>query len=105
MEAYKVELLKTARDELEQIFDYIFLDSPKNAQELIERIFERFHQLEQFPKSGIALSEKVLKRKYGFRMLIEEPYIIFYNLDDGKKTVFIHRILHGARDWLSVLKE
>jgi plasmid stabilization system protein ParE len=70
---------------------------------MVERIFHRLHQLEMFPESGTKLSDKVLK-KYGFRMLVEEPYIIFYNLNPDTKTVYIHRILHGARDWVSVLK-
>ncbi|MCL2752397.1 MAG: type II toxin-antitoxin system RelE/ParE family toxin [Firmicutes bacterium] len=103
MERYKVELLQPAYDEIDGIFDYIFLDSPDNAAAMVDRIFARLRQLERFPESGTKVSDKVLK-KYGFRTLVEEPYIIFYNLSADLKTVYIHHVLHGARDWLSVLK-
>jgi plasmid stabilization system protein ParE len=104
MEKYKVELLQPAYDEINAIFDYILLDSPTNAAAMVDRIFSRLKQLEQFPESGTKTSDKVLK-KYGFRTLIEEPYIIFYNLNPELKTVYVHRILHGARNWLSILKD
>jgi len=103
MERYKVELLQPAYDEIDEIFDYIFLDNPAAAEAMADRIFHRLHKLELFPESGTKLSDRVLK-KYGFRMLVEEPYIIFYNLNPGLETAYIHRILHGARDWLNVLK-
>ena len=104
MKTFKVELLQTASDEIDNLFNYILLDSPQNAKAMADRVFLRLRQLEQFPKSGISINDKVLK-KYGFRMLVEEPYIVFYNLDENTDTVFIHRILHGAMDWLTVLKD
>jgi len=103
MDKYTVKFLQPAYDEIDEIFNYIFLDSPADAEAMVDRIFSRLRQLEMFPESGTKISDKVLK-KYGFRMLVEEPYIIFYNLNPDIKTAYIHHILHGARDWLSVLK-
>ena len=104
MGRYKVELLQSAYDEIDGIFDFIFLDDSVAAGAMVDRIFSRLRQLEQFPESGTKVTDRVLK-KYGFRTLVEEPYIIFYNLDEKLEIAYIHHILHSARDWLTVLKE
>lgn len=103
MEHYSVELLQTAYDEIDSLFDYIFLDSPQNAEAMVDRLFARLRQLEVFPQSGTKVQDKVLS-KYSFRTLIEEPYIIFYNINEQNNIVYIHHILHGARDWQCILK-
>ena len=41
--------------------------------------------------------------KFNFRMVNVEPYIAFYRFIDGK--VYIYRILHGARDYIRILKQ
>ncbi|WP_373306770.1 type II toxin-antitoxin system RelE/ParE family toxin [Lederbergia ruris] len=57
--------------------------------------------LETFPFAGTKLREKSLSH-YEFRRIISEPYIAFYRVIEN--TVFIYRILHGARDYIQVLK-
>jgi len=37
----------------------------------------------------------------GYRFLVVQNYLIFYTIED--RTIWVHRILHGARDYLSLL--
>ena len=60
------------------------------------------HRLEEFPNSGVKLTAKSLKY-FNFRMVNVEPYVAFYRFIDGK--VYIYRILHGARDYIRILKQ
>jgi len=101
MGKYKVEFLPSAWDDLQEIFDYILIDSPKAAENTLERIMNSLRQLEQFPNSGSYAPDKELK-KYGFRMVIASPYISFYRFVDGK--VFVYHIIHGARRYSDLLK-
>jgi hypothetical protein len=39
-----------------------------------------------------------------YRKAIVDDYLIFYRVDDDKRLVSIFRILHGARNILSILK-
>lgn len=101
MESYKVELLPAADSDLDDIFDYILLDNTEAAGEVLERIISSLKHLENFPFAGTKLIDKSLNH-YEFRMIISEPYIAFYRVIE--KNVFIYRILHGARDYIQILK-
>ena len=37
-------------------------------------------------------------KRPSYRKLIVEKYIVFYKVDEEKKRIEIHRILHGSRD-------
>jgi len=102
MAKYNVELLPAADADLDDIFDYIFLDNPNAASEVLDRIVTSLHHLEDFPFFGTKLIGDSLNQ-YEFRMVISEPYIAFYRVIDN--TVFIYRILHGARDYIQILRD
>jgi toxin ParE1/3/4 len=101
MTNYNVELLPAAYKDLDEIFDYILLDNPTAAESMLNKIMTSLHRLEDFPNSGTKLINESLKY-YNFRMVIIEPYVAFYRLID--RTVYIYRILHGARDYIRILK-
>lgn len=101
MGKYKVELLPTAWDDLQEIFDYIFIESPKAAENTLQRIMDSLRQLEQFPNSGSYAPDKELK-KYGFRIVVASPYISFYRFINN--TVYIYHIVHGMRNYADLLK-
>lgn len=90
MEKYKVELLPAAYEDINDIFDYILIDDPTSAENMLNNILTSLQPLESFPNSGIRVTEKSLK-SYDFRMVIIEPYIAFYRFVDNK--VYIYRIL------------
>ncbi|GGA91849.1 type II toxin-antitoxin system RelE/ParE family toxin [Ornithinibacillus halotolerans] len=102
MENYKVEVLPEANNDIDEIFDYILLDNPEAAYNMMDKIFSNLEQLTSFPKLGNKLDHKLIKY-YEFRMLNIDPYVAFYRIMNN--TVYIYRILHGARDYIKILKD
>lgn len=101
MKNYNVELLPVANDDFDDIFNYILLDNPEAANEVLERIMTSLKHLEKFPYAGSKVMEGSLNH-FEFRMVISEPYIAFYRVIEN--TVYIYRILHGARDYIQILR-
>lgn len=102
MKSYNVELLPAADDDLDDIFNYILMDNPEAANEVLNRVMTSLKRLEKLPHSGSKLTEESLNH-FEFRMVISEPYIAFYRVI--KNTVYIYRILHGARDYIQILRK
>ena len=102
MGKFSVEFLPAAYEDLEEIFDYILLDDPTAAANMLDKISTSLYHLQDFPSSGVKLITKSLNY-YNFRMVIIDPYIAFYRFIDD--TVYIYRILHGARDYIRILKQ
>lgn len=102
MASYEVELLPAAFSDLDEIFEFILADSPQTANDILESIMHRLRSLESFPLSGAPLLDRSLT-KFNFRMIVIDPYIVFYRFINNK--VLIYRILHGARDYSHILKQ
>ena len=102
MEKYDVELLPAAYADLDEIFDYILVDNPQAATEMLDSIIKTLRCLENFPHSGVPLLDRSMQ-KVNFRIVIIDPHIAFYRFIDDK--VIIYRILHCARNYPHLLKE
>ena len=98
--SYSVRLLPAAEDDLTEIILYIAADNPIAAEKLLQRIQKNLSLLSSNPKLGRVPREEHLARM-GYRHLIVENYLIFYEIEN--RTIFVHRILDGARDYLSLL--
>jgi len=79
---------------------YIAADRPSAAEKLATRIEKNLHLLARNPHLGRIPNEEELLR-VGYRYLAVENYLIFYTIE--AKTILVHRILHGARDYLKLL--
>lgn len=101
MEKYKIVFLPEAYKDLDEIFDYILIDSPSNAQIILEKIMSSISNLNSFPFSGKRLIYKPLDY-YSFRMILVEPYIVFYRVIDD--TIYVYRVLHEARNYIDALE-
>jgi len=97
---YSVRLLRIAEDDLTEIITYIAADRPSAAEKLATRIEKNLHLLARNPHLGRIPNEEELLR-VGYRYLAVENYLIFYTIE--AKTILVHRILHGARDYLKLL--
>jgi plasmid stabilization system protein ParE len=97
---FNVVLLPAAYDDLDEIFDYILLDNPTAAENMLAKIMASFRRLEDFPNSGVKLTAKSLKH-YNFRMIVVDPYIAFYRFIDN--VVYIYRVLHGSMEYIKIL--
>ena len=76
--------------DLDAIADYIALDKPDAASELVRRLFKHVEQLIEQPESGSRVPEL---RGLGYRQIVEPPCRVFYRFDG--KQVFILHVLRG----------
>src|SRR6266498_6144787 len=66
----------------------------------MNNIERKLARLEKFPELGGVPSDPDLAA-VGYRFLVIGNYLIFYTLEP--RSVLIHRILHGARDYRQLL--
>ncbi|WP_426701553.1 type II toxin-antitoxin system RelE/ParE family toxin [Rhodanobacter sp. Col0626] len=81
-----------ALSDLDAIADYIALENPLAASELVKRIFDHVAQLSDHPDRGSRPQELVRSR---YRQLVEPPCRIFYRHGNGK--VFILHVMRVER--------
>jgi toxin ParE1/3/4 len=83
-----------ARDELDDIFQWIARDSPRAAHELIARIEAKVTRLE-FPELTHMGRPGLVE---GTRELLEWPYIIVYKVFEDRGEIAVLTVVHGAQD-------
>lgn len=97
---FEIRYLRTAEEDLADIFDYILRDNPSAAFSTLEKFDHAVSQLAWNPGLGVAPGDDRL-RNLGYRMLIIGDYLVFYVVKS--KTVQIRRIIHGARNYRFLL--
>jgi addiction module RelE/StbE family toxin len=82
-----------AANDLERIADYLLINAPDRAPELVRHLYDAPTTLLTFPNRG-----RPGKRE-GTRELVLAPlpYIVVYTVRGN--LVFVVRILHGAQQW------
>ncbi len=75
-----------ALSDLEAIADYIALEDPVAASELVKRIVDHVGQLADHPESGSRPRELGRSR---YRQIVEPPCRVFYRFD-GQKVFILH---------------
>ena len=78
--------------DLDAIADYIALENPVAAAELIKRIFGHIEQLADHPESG-SRPQELGKSRY--RQIVEPPCRVFYRYDGHK--IFILHVMRTER--------
>lgn len=81
-----------ALSDLDAIADYIALDNPSAAAQLVQRIFKHVDQLADYPRLGSRPRELSGGR---YRQIIEPPCRIFYRHD--RDTVYILHVMRAER--------
>lgn len=97
---FTVRLLRAAEEDLSGILEYISADNPKAAEETLSWIEKDLQLLGSQPQLGRIPDDENLVRM-GYRFLVVLDYLVFYTLED--QTILVHRIVHGARDYLRLL--
>ena len=97
---YAVRFLPVAEDDLNEIVTFIALDDPTAAESFVDKLESRLEQLGRFPDRGPSPRDERLKAM-GYRYLVIGDYLVFYTVEP--KTVLVHRVLHGARDYEGLL--
>ena len=99
---FKIIYYPAAEDDIKSILDYITIDNPSAAYDLIEKIDETISALSLFPYAGSIPNDLNLKSK-NYRMLIIDSYIVFYIVSEQSTTVEIMRVLSGKQNYNNLL--
>lgn len=78
--------------DLDAIAEYIALDKPSAASQLVKQIFLTTDHLEQFPESGRKPPEF---KKSRYREIIVDPCRIFYRIEKDK--IYILYVMRSER--------
>lgn len=81
-----------ALSDLDAIADYIALESPVAASEVVKRIFSHVEQLVEHPENGSRPQELGRSR---YRQIVEPPCRVFYRYDGHE--VFILHVMRSER--------
>ena len=81
-----------ALNDLDAIADYIALENPAAASELVRRVFEHIEQLEAHPASGSRPAEL---KKSRYRQIVEPPCRVFYRYEGSR--VFVLYVMRSER--------
>ena len=101
---YKVNIIKSAEDDLLEIYKYIYYnDSEENADKIYAKLVEKITSLQEFPNRGHISPELNLLGIEDFLEISYKPFRIIYQII--KKVVFIHCVLDGRRDMQKLLHE
>ncbi len=73
-----------ALQQLDAIAEYIALDNPAAARDLVKEVFDKTERLESFPKSGRILQELP---DSVYREVVVPPCRIFYREDEQRVLV------------------
>jgi toxin ParE1/3/4 len=93
---YTLEYLPIAEKDLTEIIEYVQLDSPQSALNLLDEIDSTISKLEDFPYMG-KIPKDARLQYLNYRILIVSSYLVFYVVKDN--IVEIRRILHGKRKY------
>jgi toxin ParE1/3/4 len=91
---YNVEITPAAERDVEEIWDYIADDSPENATAFIVQLEDQIDTLEQLPERCPLIPENE-QLGTSYRHLLYGAYRTIFRISG--KTVYILRIIHGAR--------
>ena len=97
---YAIKLLRAAEEDFTEIVTYIAAENPSAAEKMATKIEKNISLLAHNPYLGRIPEDEELVR-LGYRFLVVQNYLIFYTLEEH--TIFIYRIIHGARDYLRIL--
>jgi toxin ParE1/3/4 len=89
-----------AQEDLDEIVDYIYEDSPAASSKLLSKVENAVSNLTKFPLLGKPYDETKLPYK-GYRYISVDDYLIFYKIEND--SIAIYRIIHGARNYKSFM--
>jgi plasmid stabilization system protein ParE len=89
-----VRLLRRARQDLEEIDAYISREAPLRVERFMVTLLDAIESLATMPDRGASPRDEVLRGR-GYRVLLHEPYPVFYKV--LRRQVRVYRVLHGRR--------
>jgi len=94
--SYKVYFTELADADIDGIINYIAKDNPDNALQFVSRLQERIEDtLATVPLAG---------SRYGSaRFFAFDNYVVVYDVDEAGKSVYVHMVSEGHRQWRTIL--
>ena len=102
MGKYKINILQIAQDDMKSIVAHISLDDSDAAIRMVGKIRTAIGRLADYPLMGAVPRDRKTAQQ-GYRMVVVEPYLIFYIFVSDNTTVEIHRVLHRKQDYPNIL--
>jgi toxin ParE1/3/4 len=84
-----------ALEDLNALAEYIALDIPEPASELVRRVFAHVERLATQPESGRRIPE--LRPNSRYRQIVEPPCRIFYRHDKKAGKLYILGVMRGEK--------
>jgi toxin ParE1/3/4 len=97
---HEIRLLRLAEEDLTEIISYVAADRPNIAEKLLDRFNVKLAVLTNNPHVG-HLPHEISLKQLGYRYLVLDNYLIFYVINGH--MIYVHRIIHGARDYKNLL--
>ncbi len=98
---YQVAWAAAAQNDLKQIIEYIAVDSPANAQQILRKIRQKASDLYTTPERGRIVPELKDQGIYTYRELVVAPWRIMYRISDT--TVFVLSVIDSRRNVEDIL--
>lgn len=98
MKNYKINLLQSALDDLEEIVLFISSDNKNRAIIWKNELMKNINNLSLFPEMGTLVPDKQIS-SIGFRMFLVGNYIVFYVIFEQQEEITILRVLNAKRDY------
>ena len=100
MENYKIKIFPRAKQDMEEVIDYLNTLSPDVALKYYDLLVEEIAGLFQLPERCPRPKDLALAAR-GYRYLIVKNYLVFYVI--AGDTVQIRRILYARRNYKGLL--
>ena len=90
---FKVVYLPESKDDIKEARKYLSQFYASTSKKFTALLKKRINNL----KSNPFICQPYDKRP-SYRRLIVNDYLVFYKVDENKKIIQIHRVLHGSCD-------
>ena len=100
MENYKIKIFPRAKQDMEEVIDYLNTLSTDVALKYYDLLVEEIAGLSQMPERCPRPKDLALAAR-GYRYLIVKNYLVFYVI--AGDTVQIRRILYARRNYKGLL--
>ena len=91
---FRVRITRAAERDIEETWSFIADDSPEEANKFVRRLEEQIHTLETFPERCPLIPENEILGTH-YRHLLYGNYRSVFRI--ARKTVYVLRVIHGAR--------
>jgi plasmid stabilization system protein ParE len=103
---YTLFFSKVIHEDIDSSYAYIkeTLESPHAAENLIKDIVEKLDYIKKTPYTRSLVHDNYLA-SLGIRSIKIKNYVLYYNVEEEKKSINVIRFFYNKRDWIKLLKE